>query len=289
MRVPRAEQRRHIAVFVLTAYALSIMLSFVIGLTGGYRSKWIGLGYVSMVIPTVAVAIANAMSAEKPRVLEGRSFPLRYLPLALFLMPIAMHAVMLPTAAALGTLHWQDWLTKAADGLYHSPADRGWGALTTSDLVLRIALNAIVGVIVVSALALFEEIGWRAWLLPRLSDLMTRRKAIVLSSIIWALWHVPYALAGIQHLNGVPLVWTVFVVPVGVLGSGLVLGWFWMKTESLWILAIAHGALNNWGQYAFKFVAGPGQTSDAVVLSSGSLALVTLGIILCWTRLRPAA
>ena len=287
--MPRAEQRRHIAVFVLTAYALSIMLSFVIGLTGGYRSKWIGLGYVSMVIPTVAVAIANAMSAEKPRVLEGRSFPLRYLPLALFLMPIAMHAVMLPTAAALGTLHWQDWLTKAADGLYHSPADRGWGALTTRDLVLRIALNAIVGLIVVSALALFEEIGWRAWLLPRLSDLMTRRKAIVLSSIIWALWHVPYALAGIQHLNGVPLVWTVFVVPIGVLGSGLVLGWFWMKTESLWIVAIAHGALNNWGQYAFKFDAGPGQTSDAVVLSSGSLALVTLGIILCWTRLRPAA
>src|ERR1051325_6083051 len=289
MPAPRAEQRRHIAVFVLTAYALSIMLSFVIGLTGGYRSKWIGLGYVSMVIPTVAVAIANAMSAEKPRVLEARSFPLRYLPLALFLMPIAMHAVMLPTAAALGTLHWQDWLTKAADGLYHSPADRGWGALTTSDLVLRIALNAIVGVIVVSALALFEEIGWRAWLLPRLSDLMTRRKAIVLSSIIWALWHVPYALAGIQHLNGVPLVWTVFVVPIGILGSGLVLGWFWMKTESLWIVAIAHGALNNWGQYAFKFVAGPGQTSDAVVLSSGSLALVTVGIILCRTRLRPAA
>ena len=44
MPVPRAEQRRHIAVFVLTAYALSIMLSFVIGLTGGYRSKWIELG-----------------------------------------------------------------------------------------------------------------------------------------------------------------------------------------------------------------------------------------------------
>jgi membrane protease YdiL (CAAX protease family) len=161
--------------------------------------------------------------------------------------------------------------------------------LTSAGLSLRIALNAIVGVIVVSALAFFEEIGWRAWLLPRLSDLMTRRKAIVLSSVLWALSHVPYALAGIQHLNRVPLVWTALVVPVGVVGSGLVLGWFWMKTESLWIVAIAHGALNNWGQYAFKFVAGAGQTSDALVLSSGSFALVTLGIILCWTRLRPTA
>ena len=241
--MPRAEKRRHIEVFVLTAYALSIALSLVIGLTGGYCTKWIGLGYLSMVIPTVAVVIANGMSAERPRTLDGRSLPLGYLPWALFLMPVVMHAVMLPTAAALGTLHWQAWLTKSADGLYHSPPDRGWGALTSAGLSLRIALNAIVGVIVVSALALFEEIGWRAWLLPRLSDLMTRRKAIVLSSVIWALWHVPYALAGIQHLNGVPLVWTALVVPVGVVGSGLVLGWFWMKTESLWIVAITRTRL----------------------------------------------
>jgi hypothetical protein len=97
MPVPRAEQRRHIAVFVLTAYALSIALSLVIGLTGGYRSKWIGLGYLSMVIPTVAVVIANGMSAERCRTLDGRSLPLRYLPWALVLMPVVMHAVMLPT------------------------------------------------------------------------------------------------------------------------------------------------------------------------------------------------
>jgi hypothetical protein len=78
-------------------------------------------------------------------------------------MPIAMHAVMLPAAVA-GGLQWQDWLTPQADGLYHTPASRGWGALTATGLLGRLAINAVVGLIIVSILAFFEEVGWRAWL-----------------------------------------------------------------------------------------------------------------------------
>jgi membrane protease YdiL (CAAX protease family) len=100
------------------------------------------------------------------------------------------------------------------------------------------------------------------------------------SSVIWAIWHVPYALAGIQHLDGVPRGWAALIVPVGIFGSGLVIGWLWLRTKSIWIAAIAHGALNNWGQYAFKFVSGDGQPSDGLVLACGGLALVAVGAIL---------
>ena len=68
---------------------------------------------------------------------------------------------------------------------------------------MRIVINAIVGMIVVSVLALFEEVGWRGWLLPRLIGLTSERRAIVISSVIWSAWHVPYVLAGIQRLEGV--------------------------------------------------------------------------------------
>jgi hypothetical protein len=45
---------------------------------------------------------------------------------------------MLPVSALQeGSLPWQDWLTPGQDGLYHSPADRGWGALTASAGVTR--------------------------------------------------------------------------------------------------------------------------------------------------------
>jgi hypothetical protein len=42
--------------------------------------------------------------------------------------------------------------------------------------------------------------------------------------VIWAIWHVPYGLAGIQHLDGVSPGWTPLIVPVGIFGSGFVIG-----------------------------------------------------------------
>jgi membrane protease YdiL (CAAX protease family) len=237
-----------------------------------------------MLLPAVSVLMTKAAVGEGQRVPGWDRFSLRYLPLALFLMPLVMHAVMLPTAAAVGRLHWQDWLTPSADGLYYTPAVRAWGVLTTAGLVVRIAVSAIAGMMVASILALFEEIGWRGWLLPHLIGLTSKRRAVVISSAIWAAWHVPYGLAGIQRLDGVPTGWTALVLPLGIFGSGLVIGWLWLRTNSLWIAASAHGSLNNWGQYAFKFVSGEGQPIDSLVLASGSLALIALGAILLFRK-----
>jgi membrane protease YdiL (CAAX protease family) len=199
---------------------------------------------------------------------------------ALFLMPIVMHAVMLPTAAFAGGLQWQDWLTPQADGLYHTPVSRGWGVLTATGLVGRMALNAVVGLIIVSILAFFEEVGWRAWLLPRLVSRMGARRGVVASALLWAFWHTPYALSGIQHVDGIPIALTAVIMPIGIVGAGLVIGWLWLRTESIWMVALAHGALNNWGQYAFKFIGGPGQLDDGVVLGAGGLALLAVGSLL---------
>jgi len=263
-------------VFVALAFAQSVALSLFIGLTGGYRSEWIALGFLSMVIPSISVLAASALVRDQPRPIKWDRLPLRYLPGALFLMPLVMHAVMLPAAMAMGKLHWQAWLS-SSDGLYHTPS---WGVLTPIGLIARIAINAAFGVIVVSVLALFEEIGWRAFLLPRLIERTGSRRAVVICSAIWTVWHIPYALAGIQHLDGVPPAWAALGLPLGIFGSGLIIGWFWLRTESIWIVAIAHGALNNWGQYAFKFTAAGGQTSDVLVVAAGGLTLIVVGAIL---------
>src|SRR5579872_77884 len=111
-----------ILVFVAAAYALSISLSLAIGLTGGHDSALIGLAYLSMFLPAVAVLIVNSVRKEPPRI-RWDSFPLRYLPVALFLIPGVLHAVMLPLTATLeGGVHWQSWLTRQPDGLFHTPA-----------------------------------------------------------------------------------------------------------------------------------------------------------------------
>jgi len=101
-----------------------------------------------MLISAASALFTNVMMREQQRPVGWVHFPGRYLPAALFLMPAVMHAAMLPTAAAMGRLQWQHWLKPGTDGLYHSPASRGWGVLTAAGLAQHIAINAIVGMII---------------------------------------------------------------------------------------------------------------------------------------------
>jgi len=215
--------RRPVLVFVTITYVLAIAVSLAVGVTGGHTSPLIGLRFGTMFIPATAVLLLRAARNEGPRV-DFACLPPRFIPVALLLMPGVLHATMLPVTSALeGGVPWRDWLHSRADNLYHTPDELGWGALTFGELATRIAANAIVGLVLVSILACFEEIGWRAWLLPRLMDRIGVRGAVIASSAIWALWHVPFALAGIQHLDGVSPATTALLMPIGIVASGLIL------------------------------------------------------------------
>jgi membrane protease YdiL (CAAX protease family) len=272
-----------ILAFILTCYGLSIALSLLVGLTGGHASFLIGLSYLSMFLPAAAVFLVNATMNEPVRI-NWTSFPIKYLPIALFLIPGLLHAVMLPAMALLGaSVQWLAWLTPHADGLYYVSTPPGWGTLTLPGLVERILVNATFGVMIVSFFAFFEEIGWRAWLLPRLAQRVGARRGVVFTSIIWAIWHVPFELSGIQHIDGVSPVRLALSLPLGILATGLILGWLWLRTESIWLVAICHGASNNWGQYAFKYMQDSGRPErEMIALDLGSLALLCAGLILLW-------
>ena len=44
--------------------------------------------------------------------------------------------------------------------------------------------------------ALGEELGWRAFLLPRLTKRMSTRRAVLLSGLVWGVWHAPMIALG---------------------------------------------------------------------------------------------
>jgi membrane protease YdiL (CAAX protease family) len=250
------KERNHLFIFIVITFSLSVLLSIFIGVSGGHESKFIWLQFTSMAIPAITVIIMSNIFKAPVAKIEWNRFPVRWLPLALLLMPIIIHVVCLPLIAFLnsGNLPWQSWLTTKREGLYQSPGNFGWGTLTVKELAFRIFTNAITGIIIVSLLAFLEEIGWRAWMLPRLIKKFNVKKGVLIGALIWALWHVPFMLSGISYLRGVPAYLISIINPFGIFGAGLVISWFWIRTKSIWIVSIAHGALNNWGQYAFKYM-----------------------------------
>ena len=106
-----------------------------------------------------------------------------------------------------------------------------------------------------------EEFGWRGYLLPKLLPLGTR-KAVLLSGVIWGVWHWPVILMGYNYgldyfgapvLGPLAMVW--FTVILSVLFS-----WITIKTENVWPAVIAHGALNGIAGLGLLFLQGEPST-----------------------------
>jgi len=282
------KERNDLLAFIAITFSLSILLSLIIGATGGYESKFISLQFASMPIPAIATLMMTNYFKAPIKEIKWNKLPVYWLVLALLLMPVTIHITCLPLINFLnnGTFPWQSWLTTKEKGLYISPSNFGWGALTSGELVLKILINALMGVIIVSVLAFLEEIGWRGWMLPRLIKQFNLKKGIFIGSLVWALWHVPFMLSGILYLKAVPVYLIVLINPFGIIGAGLVISWLWTKTKSIWIVSIAHGALNNWGQYAFKYMqdSKTNLQSQQVWLSIGvNGSLLILGLLIFMT------
>lgn len=86
-----------------------------------------------------------------------------------------------------------------------------------------------------------EELGWRGFLLPKLLPL-GQWKAILISNIIWGLWHAPVIVQGLNY-PGYPIA-GIFLMVVFTILLGTILSWLYLNTKSPWAPALAHGSLN---------------------------------------------
>ena len=82
-----------------------------------------------------------------------------------------------------------------------------------------------------------EELGWRGWLLPKLTDKYSLAVSILFISIIWGLWHFPILLSGPAIV--MPWLYLLF-------SASIILTWIWLKVKgNIAVLVIAHASLNS--------------------------------------------
>jgi len=110
----------------------------------------------------------------------------------------------------------------------------------------------------INALATFgEEFGWRGFLLPALLP-MGKRKALIISSLIWGVWHWPVILMGHNYGLDYPLYpWIGLLLTVWfTLSIGIFFGWLSIKGKSIWPAVLAHGSLNGLASIGMLFIQG---------------------------------
>ncbi len=89
--------------------------------------------------------------------------------------------------------------------------------------------------------ALGEEIGWRAYLLPKLQNRFSPFLSSLILGLVWALWHLPlFWMSGGFHQQ-LPLSW--FLLQI--LGSTFIYTWIFNRTRGSLILALFFHTSSN--------------------------------------------
>jgi hypothetical protein len=118
-----------------------------------------------------------------------------------------------------------------------------------------------------------EELGWRGYALPRLSDRFGLPFASVILGVLWAAWHLPlfFVQASDTYAQSFPL----YLLQVTALSVAM--AWlYWRTAGSLLLVMLLHAAVNNTKDIVPSAV--PGAT-DPFALSTSVVAWLTVALL----------
>jgi membrane protease YdiL (CAAX protease family) len=250
---PTSNPRRQITVFLAIAYGLALTIALVLPHAGIAPLISI-LVPVTAVVLTVAVAVPRG---ERRAVwagvglgrLGGRGL------VAAVLGPTVIIGLSFGVAAAFGVVRF-------------SGLEGGVGA-DLAKLALTIAVFAVV--------FLGEEIGWRGYLLFRLAEVTSGRRAALLTGAFHAAFHLPLLLLTTTYQSAGSRWVVVPTVMVTLTLAGVWYGWLRLWSGSIWPVSLSHSAFNN----IVETVGGAAIATSPVTMAyvTTETGLATMGIM----------
>ncbi len=244
-----------IILFILFSYAQAYLVEFLIVLPAASDPGSKGGALVTsllaaaMMMPAIAVVLTRLITKEgfrdhmlHPHLKKGTW---RYYLLAWFLPPLfaiagaVIYFLIFPAQFDWNMTYYLDSLAKTGTIVELSP-------LRTT--ILSQMITAVILGPVMNCITCFgEEWGWRGYLLPKLLNAMPMIPAIIVSGVVWGIWHIPTIIAGLNYgteYEGYPyagiLMMILFCIVIGIFFAYLTI-----RTGSCIPSIIGHGAINS--------------------------------------------
>lgn len=133
-------------------------------------------------------------------------------------------------------------------------------ALVTMSVASQIVAGILLGPLLNALPCLGEEWGWRGYLLPKLLKRMDLLPTLLVSGLIWGLWHMPITMLGHNYgmgYTGYPIM-GILAMCVFCTVMGVIFSYITIRTGSCLPAILGHGALNGFASAGILFTDGTG-------------------------------
>lgn len=139
-----------------------------------------------------------------------------------------------------------------------------------------------------------EEFGWRGYLLPRLAQRVSVRRAVLLHSLIWWVWHWPVLIGATvpmiklgttSNLPNNPFLAIALVLLAGACPAilhGVIFAWIWWRTRSLALATLYHALYDGVRDSLAMTIGVHTNGSNGLADLWPTVVICLLGLFLLW-------
>jgi membrane protease YdiL (CAAX protease family) len=246
---------KEIIVFLVLTLAFSSVFWALI-IKSGFQSKNAAFYVFGLMwCPGVAAIITSLFFRKSLRLIGWRWGKTRYQLLSFFL-PIVYAAVFYAVV----------WLV-------------GWGRIDKEFSIDTVEFFTF-GIFFSLLFALGEEIGWRGFLVPRLSKLTSFTSVCLISGIVWSVWHYPLIIFSGYH-GGTSVLYSLVCFTIMVTGTSFAYAWLRLMSGSVWTGMFLHAMHNHFVQGLFDPMTADTGITPYIIGEFGA-ALAVAGIIVAF-------